>query len=117
LGIIPAAGGTQTLPRIIGRGKALEMLLTNQWLSAEEAFKCGLVNRVIPKEKLLETAEEMAKKIASHDPMAVRNAKQAVIKGLELPLPQGLDLEKRLVSELSLMAHRGVGKNGEGDKE
>jgi len=117
LGIIPAAGGTQTLPRIIGRGKALEMLLTNQWLSAEEAFKCGLVNRLVPKEKLLETAEEMAKKIASHDPMAVRNAKQAVIKGLELPLPQGLDLEKRLASELALMKQKRNGKTLEEKNE
>lgn len=116
LGIIPAAGGTQTLPRAIGRGRALEMLLTNRWLSAEEAFKCRLVNRVVPKEKLLETAEEMARKIASYDPMAVRSAKQAVVKGLDLPLPQGLDLEKRLATELSLITRSRVGKTGEEGK-
>ncbi len=102
LGIIPAAGGTQTLPRAIGRGRALEMLLTSRWLSGEEAFQCGLVNRVVPKEKLLETAEEMAKKIASYDAIAVRNAKQAVVRGLDLPLTEGLELEKRLASELRL---------------
>ncbi len=117
LGIIPAAGGTQTLPRTIGRGRALEMLLTNRWLSGEEAFQYGLVNQIVPRSKLLETAEEMARKIASYDPMAVRNAKQAVVKGLDLPLPQGLDLEKRLASELSLMTRRGVGKTREEDKE
>ena len=100
LGIIPAAGGTQTLPRIVGRAKALEMLLTNRWLGAEEAYHFGLVNRVVPRGKLLETAEEMARKIASFSPRAVRRAKEAVVRGLELMLPEGLDLEKRLASEL-----------------
>ena len=108
LGIIPAAGGTQTLPRAIGRGRALEMLLTSRWLSGEEALQCGLVNRLVPKDKLLETAEEMAKKIASYDPIAVRNAKQAVVRGLDLPLTEGLELEKRLASELRLA----TGKKG-----
>lgn len=101
LGIIPAAGGTQTLPRLIGRGKALEMLLMNQWVNAEEALRIGLVNHLIPKDKLLHTAREMAGKIASHDPLAVRYAKQAVIKGLDMTLSQGLDLEKRLAASLS----------------
>ena len=104
LGIIPAAGGTQTLPRVIGRGKALEMLLTSRWLSSEEAFQFGLVNRVVPKDKLLETAEEMAKKIASYNPVAVRNAKQAVVRGLDLSLTEGLELERRLASEPKLVA-------------
>ena len=106
LGIIPAAGGTQTLPRVIGRGKALEMLLTNRWISAEEALQCGLVNRLVPKEKLLETAEEMARTIAAHDPIAVRNAKQAVVRGLDLPLTEGLELEKRLASGLRFVARK-----------
>jgi enoyl-CoA hydratase len=102
LGIIPAAGGTQTLPRIIGRARTLEMLLTNRWVNSEEAYRMGLVNRVVSKDKLLETAEEMAKKIASYDPIAVRNAKEAVVRGLDLSLPEGLDLEKRLASELKI---------------
>jgi len=106
LGIIPAAGGTQTLPRAIGRGKALEMLLTNRWISGEEALQCGLVNHLVPKEKLLEATEEMAKKIASCDAIAVRSAKQAVVRGLELPLTEGLELEKRLASELKLMTDK-----------
>ena len=105
LGIIPAAGGTQTLPRVIGRGRALEMLLTNRWLNSEEAFQCGLVNRIVPKDKLLETAEEMAERIASYNSMAVRNAKQAVVRGLDLPLAEGLELERRLASELGLEAN------------
>lgn len=100
LGIIPAAGATQTLPRIIGRARAFEMLLTNRWISGEEAYRIGLVNRVVPKDKLLMTAEEMAQKIASHNPLAVRNAKRAVIKGSDLPLPEGLEFERRLASEI-----------------
>ena len=106
LGIIPAAGGTQTLPRLIGRGKALEMLLTNRWIDAEEAYRIGLVNHVIPNETLLQDAEKMARKIASHDPVAVRYAKQAVVKGLDLTLAQGLDLEKRLAARLAGSAQR-----------
>ena len=100
LGIIPAAGATQTLPRIIGRARALEMLLTTRWLNAEEAYRFGLVNRVVSREKLYETAEEMAQKIASYHPMAVRSAKEAVVRGLDLPLAEGLDLEKRLSSKI-----------------
>ena len=102
LGIIPAAGGTQTLPRTVGRGKALEMLLANRLISAEEAYQSGLVNQVVPKDKLIECAEEMAKKISSHNPRAVRYAKQAVVRGLDLSLAEGLDLEKRLAGQLSV---------------
>ena len=100
LGIIPAAGGTQTLPRTVGQGKALEMLLANRWISAEEAYHIGLVNRVVPIDELLKAAEEIAKKIASCNPTAVRYAKQAVVRGLDLSLAEGLDLEKRLASRL-----------------
>jgi len=100
LGIIPAAGGTQTLPRIIGRARAMEILLTGRWVNAEEAYRIGLVNRVVTRDKLLETAEEMAKKLASYHPLAVRNAKEAVVRGLDLPLAEGLNLEKRLASEI-----------------
>lgn len=100
LGIIPAAGGTQTLPRVVGRSKALELLLTNEWIDAGEAFRIGLVNRVVPKERLIHQVEETAGKIASFDPSAVRCAKQAVVRGLELTLEQGLALEKRLSRQL-----------------
>jgi len=108
LGIIPAAGGTQTLPRTVGRAKALEMLLTNRWISAEEAHRFQLVNLVVPREKLIKVAEEMARTIASHNPIAVRYAKQAVMRGLDLSLAEGLELEKRLASQLSVS--RGEGK-------
>jgi len=98
LGIIPAAGGTQTLPRMVGRSKALEMLLTGRRLNAQEAYKAGLVNRVVPREELLPTTEEIARKIASYSKMAVRIAKQATIRGLDLTLNEGLELEKRLAT-------------------
>ena len=100
LGIIPAAGGTQTLPRLVGRGRALEMLLTNEWIDAQEACRCGLVNRVVSREKLFEEAYTLAEKIASYDPAAVRIAKQAVVQGSDLTLAQGMELEKRLASKL-----------------
>ncbi len=104
LGIIPAAGGTQTLPRTVGRARALEMLLTNRWIKGEEAYRIGLVNRLVAREKLLHTAEEMARKIASCNPIAVRNAKKAVMRGLDLTLKEGLDLEKRLAFQLATTA-------------
>jgi len=100
LGIIPAAGGTQTLPRTIGIARAFDMLLANRRLNSEEAHRAGLVNQVVPKNKLLETAEEMAKRIASVRPMAVRNAKQAVMRGMDLSLAEGLELERRLAAGL-----------------
>ncbi len=100
LGIIPAAGATQTLPRTAGRSKALEMLLTGRWINAEEAYRAGLVNRVVPRNELLPTTKEMAKKIASYNQTAIRSAKQAIRRGLDLPLNEGLELEKRLASSL-----------------
>ncbi len=102
LGMIPAAGGTQTVPRVIGRGKALEMILTNRWIDANEALAAGLVNRVVPKEKLLTLAEETAQKIAESDPVIMRKAKRAIVQGLDLPLSQGLELEKRISTGLIL---------------
>lgn len=107
LGIIPAAGGTQTLPRVVGQGKALEMLLTNLWISGKEACRVGLVNKVVPRDELLQTAEAMARQIASYDPNAVRAAKQAVLRGLDLTLEEGVDLERRLASEVVLAAGQG----------
>ena len=96
LGIIPAAGGTQTLPRVINRAKALEMLLTGKWFNAEEALRLKLINQVIPRNELLPRAEELANKIAAYDPVAVSYAKQAITRWLDLSLEQGLELEARL---------------------
>jgi enoyl-CoA hydratase/carnithine racemase len=99
LGILPAAGGTQTLPRILGLSGALDMLLTGRRLNAQEALSKGMVNQIVPRENLLHAAEEMAQKIASYDPVVVRNAKQALIKGMDMTLDQGLDLEWRLAAK------------------
>jgi enoyl-CoA hydratase/carnithine racemase len=96
LGIIPAAGATQTLPRTIGCAKALEMMLLGHRIDARKAFEMGLVNRVVQKAKLMPTVEGIARQITRFDPIAVRSAKQAVVRGLNLTLPQGLELEKRL---------------------
>lgn len=102
LGIIPAAGGTQTLPRTIGRAKAMEMLLTNRPISGDEAYEIGLVNEVIERGKLYDRAKELADIIAAKPPKAVRLVKQAVVRGMDLSLSEGLNLEKRLASELAL---------------
>jgi len=97
LGIIPAAGATQTLPRVVGRARAKEMLLTRRWIEAKEAYAIGLVNRVVSGAQLLAEAEEIARKIVCYRQTAVRYAKQAVVRGLDLSLVEGLDLERRLV--------------------
>jgi enoyl-CoA hydratase len=100
LGIIPAAGGSQTLPRVIGGGRALEVLLSGRWLKAEEAKRLKLVSRVLPKKELMPAAEGLAQKIAGFNPKAVASAKQAVTRGLDLSLSQGLELEARLAGSL-----------------
>ncbi|MDY6856920.1 MAG: enoyl-CoA hydratase/isomerase family protein [Thermodesulfobacteriota bacterium] len=111
LGIIPAAGGTQTLPRVIGYGKALEMLLTDPWINAEQAYQVGLINEVVRREKLLERAKALAGQIASFDQLAVRCAKQAVHRGLDIALDQGLELEKRLARKVASVASHGSCKD------
>ncbi|MBN2062988.1 MAG: enoyl-CoA hydratase/isomerase family protein [Deltaproteobacteria bacterium] len=100
LGIIPAAGGTQTLPRAIGQSKAMEMLLSNKWIDSEEAQAFRLINRIVKRDKLMEHAEILAEKIASHDPAAVQMAKQAIVRGMDMTLVQGLNLEKELSMKL-----------------
>jgi enoyl-CoA hydratase/carnithine racemase len=95
------AGGTQTLPRAVGVGRALDTLMTNRWLEADEALSIGLVNQVVQKGDLLIAAEVMARKIARLDKLAARFAKKAVVEGMNLPLADGLDLEKRLATGLA----------------
>lgn len=93
LAIIPGGGGTQRLPRLIGRGKALEMILTGARLPAAEALRIGLVERVVPAEATLASAMELAHTLGGKAPLALRYAKEAVVKGLALPLEDGLRLE------------------------
>ena len=96
LGIIPAAGGSQTLPRTVGRAKALEILLTGRWINAEEARRLKLVNRVVSRADLLPEAERLANIIKAQSPLAVSYAKKAITGGRDLTLEQGLELEARL---------------------
>ncbi|MDD5127898.1 MAG: enoyl-CoA hydratase-related protein, partial [Dehalococcoidales bacterium] len=96
LGIIPAAGGSQTLSRAIGVSAALDMLFTGRRIAAEEALRLKLVNRVVPRAGLLTSAGELAREIAAHDPQVVSLIKRAVGGGLEGTLEQGLALERQL---------------------
>jgi enoyl-CoA hydratase len=112
LGIIPAAGGSQTLPRTIGRAAAMEILMSGRWINAEEARRLKLVNRVVPRPDLLPEAEKLAKKIKSHPALAVRYAKQAVTRGLGLTLAEGLELEAELGLRLMALLDNTGGRNG-----
>ncbi|MFW6125693.1 MAG: enoyl-CoA hydratase/isomerase family protein [Chloroflexota bacterium] len=96
LGMIPAGGGTQTVPRLIGVGRTLEMFLAGRRIDAREAHRIGLVNMVVTREQLYPTADELARRIASHGAVATRYAKEAVHRGMELALDEGLALERRL---------------------
>jgi enoyl-CoA hydratase/carnithine racemase len=104
LGMIPAAGGTQTLPRAVGRAHAMDLILNGGYFNAAEAKRIKLVNRVVPRQNLLEEAERMARRIASFDPLAVSYVKQAVVRGLDLSLIEGLSLERKLAGQLLFKA-------------
>ncbi|MBK7878180.1 MAG: enoyl-CoA hydratase/isomerase family protein [Planctomycetes bacterium] len=95
LAIIPGAGGTQRLPRLVGRSRAKDLILTGRKLDAVEAERIGLVNRIAPAGKLAETALELARTIAENGPVAVRAAKAAIDQGCEEPLAKGLETEAR----------------------
>jgi enoyl-CoA hydratase/carnithine racemase len=100
LAIIPGGGGTQRLPRLIGRGKALELILTAARIDAAEALRIGLVERVVPAGQALAAAHELAATLAAKAPIALRYAKEAVVKGLALPLADGVRLENDLATLL-----------------
>lgn len=96
LGLIPGWGGTQRLPRVIAWAKAAELLLTGRPFDAQEAYRIGLVNKVVPLAELMPTAKQMAETLCRPGPLAVRAAKQAMIQGTSLSLEDGLELEKEL---------------------
>lgn len=98
LGLIPGYGGTQRLARLVGKGRALQLVLSGEQISAQEALRIGLVNEVVPAGELLKTAEEWARKIAANAPLAIRFCLEAVNHGLEMTLPEGLFLEATLFS-------------------
>ena len=93
LGIIPGGGGTQRLPRLVGRGKAKEMLFLGLQVTAEEALEMGLINRIAPEGKLMELALEMGERIVNNSPIAIQQAKFAVNRGTEVDISQGLVIE------------------------
>ena len=108
-GFIPMDGGTQRLPRLIGRGKALELILAAETISAEEALEIGLVTQVVLQENLTAEVETLAQTIASKAPIALRYIKEAVNKGMDLTLEQGLRLEADLYFLLHTTADRTEG--------
>lgn len=108
-GQIPVDGGTQRLPRIVGKGKALEMVLTGEIMDSREAYDSGLVNRVVGHDELVTEVEALVKTLASKAPIAMRYAKEAVHKGLDLTLEQGLRLEADLYFLLHTTSDRTEG--------
>jgi enoyl-CoA hydratase/carnithine racemase len=108
-GRIPLDGGTQRLPRVVGRGKALELLMTGDVVGAGEALEIGLVSRVVPAGELAAEARKLAETIAAKGPIALRYLKEAVIKGLDMTLEQGLRLEADLYFLLHTTADRTEG--------
>jgi enoyl-CoA hydratase len=109
LGIIPGYGGTQRLARLLGKGKALELILTGDRIGAAEAESIGLVNKVVPAAELMTAAEELGRRIASRGPLAVSAAIEAVMNGSEMPFEEGQFLEATL---FGLLASTGDMKEG-----
>jgi len=95
IGIMPGAGGTQRLPRAIGKAQAMELVLTGRHMTAGEAFATGLVTRVVPDEVVLDEARRLAGDIASKPPVAVRLAKESILKAFDTSLETGLDYERK----------------------
>ncbi|HXG43057.1 MAG TPA: enoyl-CoA hydratase/isomerase family protein [Dehalococcoidia bacterium] len=109
LGLIPLAGGTQRLARVVGRAWATYLVLTGQEIGAQEALDLGLVSRVVPRERLLEEAHALCQRIAQRGPLAVRYAKEAVHRGCEMPLEQALRYETDLTIILQTTQDRAEG--------
>ena len=101
LGIIPGWGGTQRLPRLIGKAKAMEWILTGDMVTAQEALRVGLVNQVVPQDQVLKAAKDLGRKIASKGGVAIAEALGAIEAGLEGTLEQGLDREAGAFSRIA----------------
>jgi enoyl-CoA hydratase/carnithine racemase len=99
LGIIPGGGGTVRLPRLVGRGRAKDIILTARWVMAEEALNIGLVQRIAPKGQVLEHAIGIAQQIINNGPIAITQAKYVINRGLEVPLKEALQMESDAYEE------------------
>lgn len=95
LGVIPGAGGTQRLTRAVGKVKAMEMVLTGRMIGAQEALQWGLVNKVVPVEYYLQEAKDLAKEIAGKAPVAVKLAKESILKAFDTTIEGGLEFERK----------------------
>jgi len=101
LGIIPGYGGTLRLPRIVGKGRALELMLTAQFIKADEAYRIGLANRVVPQAELMDTARKILQTILANGPVAVGLAIECTTRGMEMSVDDGLALESNLFGLLA----------------
>ena len=95
IGVMPGAGGTQRITRAVGKVKAMELVLTGKMISAQEALQWGLINKVVPVEYYLQVAKDLAKEIASKPPLAVRLAKESVLKAFDTTIEGGLEFERK----------------------
>ncbi|MFC2071885.1 enoyl-CoA hydratase/isomerase family protein [Chloroflexota bacterium] len=100
IGRMPGGGGTQRLPRFIPRGMAAELLLTGQRISAQEAYRMGIVNKVVPPDQLMPTAMQLAETMCKLGPLGVGGAKEAMVRGYNMTLDEGLQLERDLASRV-----------------
>ncbi len=95
IGVMPGAGGTQRLPRAVGKALAMEMVLTGEFISAERALQAGLINKIVPVELLMDETLKMAQKMARNSPLALQMAKESVLKSFESSLSEGLSFERK----------------------
>jgi enoyl-CoA hydratase len=109
LGIVPGYGASQRLPRLVGKGRALQLLLTGEMIDAAEAYRIGLVNRVVPAAELLDAARAMLTTIIAQGPLAIAHCIEAVDRGLDMPLDDGIALEASYFGLLSATADKAEG--------
>jgi enoyl-CoA hydratase/carnithine racemase len=100
VGVIPAGGGMSRLPRFVPRAKAAEILLMGQFIDAEEAYRVGLVNKVVPRDRLMTTAREWATAICEAGPLQTRAVKEVMLRGYNMPLDESLRLEREIADRI-----------------
>ncbi len=110
MGLLPGAGGTQRLPRLIGVSRALEMIYTGEPLDADTAYRIGLLNKIVPHERLMDEATKFAEMLANRSPQALKLAKKLVRNGINMDLKSAIEFETQCVSHLSFNAFKEVKK-------